>query len=65
MIENKLSELAVHNKLSKYYNLPYNTRDDLYLILLWYANTKCLNSDELKIYNQLIDSLSIKNDFCQ
>lgn len=58
MIENKLSELSIHDKLSKYYNLPYNTKDDLYLILLLYANTKCLNSEELKIYNQLVKKLT-------
>lgn len=58
MIENKLSELGKLNKKSLYYNLPYNTTKDLNLILLSYANTSCLDSEELSVYKNYIKKLT-------
>jgi hypothetical protein len=58
MIENKLSKLSVKNKLSLYHDLPYNTEDDLKLILLSYANTSCLKNDEVTIYKNLVKKLT-------
>lgn len=56
MLNTKLSKISATVLNQLHYGTPYNCNEDLPIILLKYSNPDCYNKQELKKYNDLLNS---------